>query len=193
MSTQALQLGAEPTLEMSGAEAEYRTRLSELVRTRYSFVWRNLRRLGVPLSEIDDAAQEVFLTTGRRLSEITRGAENGFLFRTCEFVALRVRRRLAQRREVSEEALTHSADPRATPEQRALQSEAREELQQILDAMPDEYRSVFVLFEMEQLSFAEIAATLDLQLGTVSSRIFRARRFFERAVQRQGKQWQGKR
>ena len=168
MRAQALQLGALPTLEMSEAEAEHRTRLSELVRTSYSFVWRNLRRLGVPDAEIDDAAQEVFLTTGRRLTEIARGTEGGFLFRTCEFVALRVRRRLAQRREVSDDALVESADPRATPEQRAVQSEAREALQQILDAMQDEFRSAFVLFEMEQLSISEIATTLDLPDGTVS-------------------------
>jgi RNA polymerase sigma-70 factor, ECF subfamily len=186
MPAQALQLGVPPTLDMSEAESEHRTRLSELVRTRYSFVWRNLRRLGVPDAEIDDAAQEVFLTTSRRLLEIARGAEGGFLFRTCEFVALRVRRRLAQRREVSDDQLADSADPCATPEQRAVQSEAREALQQILDAMPDDFRSAFVLFEMEQLSIAEIATTLDLPVGTVSSRIFRARRFFERAVQRQG-------
>ena len=187
MPAQALQLGVRPTLAMSESDAEQRTRLSELVRTRYAFVWRNLRRLGVPDAEIDDALQEVFLTTGRRLAEIPRGAEGGFLFRTCEFVALRIRRRLAHRREVSDELLADSADPRATPEQRAVQSEAREALQRILDAMPDEYRGAFVLFEMEQLSIAEIAETLDLPPGTVSSRIFRARRFFERAVQRQGK------
>ncbi len=186
MRAQTLQLGVSPTVNMSDSEAEHRTRLSELVRTKYSFVWRNLLRLGVPQSEIDDAAQEVFLTTGRRLTEIARGAEGGFLFRTCEFVALRVRRRLAQRREVSDDVLADSEDPRATPEQRAVQSEAREALQQILDAMPDEFRSAFVLFEMEQLSIAEIATTLELPVGTVSSRIFRARRFFERAVQRQG-------
>jgi len=171
---------------MSETETEQRTRLSELVRTKYSFVWRNLRRLGVPPSEIDDAAQEVFLTTGRRLAEIARDAEGGFLFRTCEFVALRVRRRLAQRREVGEDELASSVDPSASPEQRASQSEARKTLQQILDAMPDEFRSAFVLFEMEQLSIAEIATMLELPVGTVSSRIFRARRFFERAVQRQG-------
>ncbi|MBN9167065.1 MAG: sigma-70 family RNA polymerase sigma factor [Myxococcales bacterium] len=148
---------------MSVRETEHRERLSELVREKYSFVWRNLRRLGVSHAEVDDAVQEVFLTTGRRLPEIRPGAESAFLFRACEF------------------------DPRATPEQRAVQSEAHEALQQILDSMPDEYRSVFVLFEMEQLSTAEIATTLDLPPGTVSSRIFRARRFFERAVERQGK------
>ncbi|OJY27858.1 MAG: hypothetical protein BGO98_42160 [Myxococcales bacterium 68-20] len=187
MPAQALQLDVAPTLAMSVRETEHRERLSELVREKYSFVWRNLRRLGVSHAEVDDAVQEVFLTTGRRLPEIRPGAESAFLFRACEFVALRFRRRFARRREVGDDELVRSVDPRATPEQRAVQSEAREALQQILDSMPDEYRSVFVLFEMEQLSTAEIATTLDLPPGTVSSRIFRARRFFERAVERQGK------
>lgn len=183
MPAQALPL--DLPIPMSEGEADRNTRLSEIVREKYSFVWRNLRRLGVPYAEVDDAAQEVFLTVGRRLDEIRSGTETGFLFRTCEFVALRVRRRFARRREVSEEEVVEPADLRADPEQRAVQSEARQALQQILDAMPDEYRSVFVLYEMEQLTTAEIATTLDLPEGTVSSRIFRARRFFERAVQRQ--------
>lgn len=183
MPAQALPL--DLPIPMSEEEGDRNTRLSDIVREKYSFVWRNLRRLGVPHAEVDDAAQEVFLTAGRRLDEIQLGTETGFLFRTCEFVALRVRRRFARRREVSEEEVVEPADHRADPEQRAVQSEAREALQQILDAMPDEYRSVFVLFEMEQLTTAEIATTLDLPEGTVSSRIFRARRFFERAVQRQ--------
>jgi RNA polymerase sigma-70 factor (ECF subfamily) len=170
---------------MSEGESDRNTRLTELVREKYAFVWRNLRRLGVPYGEVDDAAQEVFLTAGRRLDEIRPGTEAGFLFRASEFVAKRVRRSHARRREVGEEELAGRADPRLNPEQRAVQSEAREALQQILDAMPDEYRSAFVLFEMEQLTTAEVAATLELAEGTVSSRIFRARRFFERAIQKQ--------
>ena len=185
MPAQALPLDYPPALPVSDGESDRNTRLTELVRDRYAFVWRNLRRLGVPYGEVDDAAQEVFLTAGRRLGEIRVGTEAGFLFRTCEFIALRVRRSHARRREVSDDELAGSADTRPNPEQRAAQSEAREALQQILDTMPDEYRGVFVLFEMEQLTTAEVAATLDLPEGTVSSRIFRARRFFERAVQRQ--------
>lgn len=187
MPVQALQLEHAPTLDMSARETEHQDRLAELVRSRYAFVWRNLRRLGVPHAEVDDAVQEVFLTTGRRLPDIHPDSEGAFVLRVCEFVAMRVRRRFARRREVSDDALVDSIDPRKNPEQRAAESEAREALQAILDTMPDEYRSVFVLFEMEQLSTSEIAKTLDLPEGTVSSRIYRARRFFERAVQRQGK------
>jgi RNA polymerase sigma-70 factor, ECF subfamily len=163
------------------------TRLSELVRDKYSFVWRSLRRLGVPHAEVDDAVQEVFLEARRRLDDMRPGTESGFLFRACTFVAKRVRRRFARRREVSDDGLVSSADARANPEQHAVQSEAREALQLILDTMPDDYRAVFVLYEMEQLTTAEIAATLELPEGTVSSRIFRARRLFERAVQRRSK------
>lgn len=185
MAAQALPFDLPKAIPSSNQELDRNTRLSELVRDKYAFVWRNLRRLGVPYSEVDDAAQEVFLEAGRRLDEIRPETETGFLIRASDFVARRFRGRFARRREVSDDGLIGSADTRADPEQRAVQSEARAMLQQILDAMPDDYRSVFVLFEMEQLTTAEIATVLDLPEGTVSSRIFRARRFFERAVQRQ--------
>lgn len=187
MPAQALQLDLASPMPMSDAETERRARLSDLVREKYSFVWRNLRRLGVPYGEVDDAVQEVFLTLDRRLDDVRRGAESAFLFRTCAFIALRFRRRVARRREVSDDELAGSVDSRANPEQRAAQSEAREALQRILNAMPDEYRTVFVLYELEQFTTSEIATTLELPTGTVSSRIYRARRFFERAVQRQAK------
>ncbi|AKV01110.1 RNA polymerase sigma factor RpoE [Labilithrix luteola] len=185
MPAQALQFDLSSAARSSELELDRNTRLSELVRDKYSFVWRSLRRLGVPYSDVDDAVQEVFLETSRRLDDIRRGTEAGFLFRASSFVSKRVRRRYARRREDGDEGLDGSVDTRANPEQQAVQSEAREALQQILQAMPDEYREVFILFEMEQLTKAEVAAALDLPEGTVSSRIFRARRFFERAVQRQ--------
>lgn len=184
MPAQALQFELSSAPRTSELELDRNTRLSDLVRDKYSFVWRSLRRLGVPHADVDDAVQEVFLEARRRLDDIPRGTEAGFLFRASSFVAKRVRRRQVRRREVGDEGLDGSVDTR-TPEQHAVQSQAREALQQILQAMPDEFRDVFILFEMEQLTKAEVAAALDLPEGTVSSRIFRARRFFERAVQRQ--------
>src|SRR5688572_510616 len=77
---------------------------------QYALVWRNLRRLGVPEDHVDDAIQEVFLALAKRLEEIAPGKETGFLVVACTFVAKRVRRRLARRVEVDDEALADRVD-----------------------------------------------------------------------------------
>src|SRR4051794_26935212 len=61
-------------------------RLAAMVREHHAFVWRLLRRLGVPSMSVDDATQQVFLVALRRISEIALGSEKSFLFG----VALRV-------------------------------------------------------------------------------------------------------
>ena len=53
-----------------------------------------------------------------------------------------------------------------------------------LDALPDDLRTVFVLFEVEEMASADIAAALDLPLGTVASRLRRAREAFGTAAKR---------
>jgi RNA polymerase sigma-70 factor (ECF subfamily) len=45
-----------------------------------------------------------------------------------------------------------------------------------LDALPDDFREALVLSDVESLSYAEIAGVLDIPVGTVKSRVFRARR-----------------
>jgi RNA polymerase sigma-70 factor (ECF subfamily) len=50
--------------------------------------------------------------------------------------------------------------------------------------MPDDLREVFVLFEIEEISIQDIAVTLDIPIGTVGSRLRRARQAFQQAVTR---------
>jgi len=57
-------------------------------------------------------------------------------------------------------------------------------LDAVLDSMPMEQRTVFVLFEFEELSVPEIALLVDAPLGTVSSRLRRARELFHAAADR---------
>ena len=50
--------------------------------------------------------------------------------------------------------------------------------------MPDDLREVFVLFEIEEISIQDIATTLEIPIGTVGSRLRRARQAFQQAVTR---------
>ena len=62
-----------------------------------------------------------------------------------------------------------------TPEHLALQREIAETIQQALDELPDDLRTAITLRELEGLSYEEIAQAMDCPIGTVRSRIFRAR------------------
>jgi len=70
----------------------------------------------------------------------------------------------------------------ATPEQEFLDSLLRDDLDRALAALPEHYRLVVVLADVEGLTYGEIAATLDVPVGTVRSRLARARSALQRAL-----------
>ncbi len=65
-------------------------------------------------------------------------------------------------------------------------------LDQVLDAMPQDLRTAFVLFEIEGFSLRELEHLLDIPLGTVSSRLRRAREAFHQSAQRIKRSWLGR-
>jgi RNA polymerase sigma-70 factor (ECF subfamily) len=163
----------------AAAERDASTRVRSVVDAEHAFVWRNLRRLGVREADIDDAVQEVFVTLFRRASEIEVGKERGFLFRTCEFIALRARRTLARRRESAEaDGLSLETPASDSPDYALDRSQALARLDRALDQLEDELRSVFVLYELEEMTMNEIARLLEIPMGTVASRLRRARTTF---------------
>jgi RNA polymerase sigma-70 factor (ECF subfamily) len=180
-STRALREvdGAPPdTLELDRMNDDARNvRFRRLVEAHYELVWRTSRRLGVPSADLDDAVQEAFLSAARNLDAIED--ERGYLIRACVFVATNVRRTLRRRREIVDgDRIDVQADSAARPDQTAEASEARERLQRILDLMPEELSSIFVLFELERFTMSEIADLTGLPPGTVASRLRRARKQF---------------
>jgi RNA polymerase sigma-70 factor (ECF subfamily) len=158
-------------------------RLRQLVEGQYDFIWRSLRRLGVPEVDADDCAQQVFLVASRKLDDIVVGCERPFLFSTALRVASDARRARSRRREVFED-VDEPRDSAPNPEQIAEQKRARALLDEVLDSLPMELRAVFVLFELEELPSGEIAEVLALPIGTVASRLRRAREEFQRIIAR---------
>src|ERR1044071_8184717 len=88
-----------------------RERLVRLVDEELDFVWRSLRRLGVPEAAVDDAAQQVWLVVAKKLAHIAPDRERALLFGTSIRVASDVRRALARRREIHEPAYAELVDP----------------------------------------------------------------------------------
>jgi RNA polymerase sigma-70 factor (ECF subfamily) len=187
MRTEPLNLahpGPQLDTDESSEQARGR-RLALLVEQHLDFVWRSLRRLGVPLSATDDATQQVWLVLSRRLPDIAPGGERAFLFGTALRVASDVRRRLARQREIPGLENVAAIDPGPSPHDLIDQRQARSVLDEILDALPDDLRAVFVLYELEEQTALEIAELLALPPGTVASRLRRARAEFEQIVKRQ--------
>src|SRR5882724_12657236 len=176
-ATRELALGAE-----SFEDAE--RRLNRLFEQNLDFVWRSLRRLGVPLATVDDATQQVWLIVAKRLPEIAVESERSFLFGTAMRIASDVRRSMLRRREVSNSSPPEVADPAPQAEELLERQRARSVLDQLLEDLPEELRVVFVLYELEEQTAAEIAELLGIPSGTAASRLRRARAEFEQIVKR---------
>lgn len=193
-TVEAPTLGAMTDERPSGARVAQRDedaaapalRLREIVDTNFDFIWRSLRRLGVSAVDSDDGAQRVFVVAARRLREIEAGRERAFLFGTACLVAREIRRASARRPEVLNEHADGEdiADAAPDPEQCADRKQTRALLDDVLDALPMDARTVFVLFEMEELNVPEIATLLEVPIGTVASRLRRARELFRAGAAR---------
>ena len=68
-----------------------------------------------------------------------------------------------------------ASDESPSPERAAASAQARERIEDAIGALPEEFREALVLREVEGLSYEEIASVLEISLGTVKSRIARAR------------------
>ncbi len=166
----------EATQRVVGSREEDAVRLSVMFREHLDFVWRQVRRLGLSGAEAEDVTQRAFIVASRKLERIEPGRERAFLFTTATHLAFNARRGRARRRE---EYVEHELeDPRVSPEELVDQARARAIADKVLAAMEFDLRVVFVLFEIEELAIADIAALLAIPYGTVGSRLRRAREQF---------------
>ena len=158
-------------------------RLRAAIAAHYEFVWRMLRRLGVPEAGVEDAAQQVLIVLANRMADVRVGAERAFMVATATRVAADVRKKRARAREdLDPETLAALRSSAPLADELLDRGRARLLLDAVLDEMPDELRAVFVLFEFEDLTMAAIADLLGLPPGTVASRLRRARATFELAA-----------
>jgi RNA polymerase sigma-70 factor (ECF subfamily) len=153
-----------------------------LVRREFSFIWRLLRRLGLSEHDADDGAQQVFLVASKRIDAIKLGSERSFLFGTALRVASRLRKNHSKQPSVDVTTLDSHHDPGPSPDEMADRRRARQVLDSILEEMHDDVRIVFVLYEIEELTMAEIASALSVPPGTIASRLRRAREIFSEKV-----------
>ncbi|HWA74230.1 MAG TPA: RNA polymerase sigma factor [Polyangiaceae bacterium] len=166
----------------------------ELYDTEFEFVWRTLRRLGVPEADLPDVVQEVFLVVHRRLSDFEgRSKVTTWLFRIAMGVARDRRRKAHVRRELLDPNVFDSvADPAPDATQELERRDDLALFDSALDGLDLDQRAVFALFELEGMSGQDIATTLQIPLGTVYSRLRLARIAFRSNLKRHAAraQWQ---
>jgi RNA polymerase sigma-70 factor, ECF subfamily len=155
-------------------------RLKELVERHFDLASRIIRNLGIPDCDVDDLLQQAFSITADRMQDIDTGKERAFLIQTAIRLAASARRARALSREIPTPTgeLPDVSDGRPTPEQLTDQARTMRMLDGVLADMDLDLRTAFILYEVEEMTMAEIATVLQIPAGTVASRLRRAREDF---------------
>ncbi len=160
----------------TSASVEPRPTLAGLYRAHASFVWRVVRRMGVPEAAAEDVVQEIFLVARRRLPEYEgRGAPTSWLYGIARGVTANYRR--GQARAERRLRVVSGPHPSAavSPEDAVGQADAVALVERFLADLDPDQREVFVLADIEGLRGPEIAQALGLKLNVAYSRLRLAR------------------
>lgn len=151
----------------------------ELLLRRYqNRVFGLALRMLADRAEAEDVTQEVFVTAWRQLGELTEpGAVRTWLFRIAHRQCLGVLRKRKSRKTEPTDTLpeTASANPATDPERAAQTGAGVEALRQALTGLPAPQRVVWLLAEVDGLSYAEIAKVVGASEQSVRGRLSRAR------------------
>jgi RNA polymerase sigma-70 factor (ECF subfamily) len=160
-----------------------------LMRRHNQRLYRVIRSIIADEAEVEDVMQQAYVNAFEHLHQFeSRARFSTWLTRIAVYEALaRVRRRTKMRQapwdEDAEGAETMAPpSPRPNPEQDALGGELSRLLEGAIDALPPSYRSVFVMREIESMSTADTASTLDLSEDTVKTRLHRARTMLQQQL-----------
>ena len=155
----------------------------ELVRLYEKKVYALTLRMCKNPDDAAEAAQEAFLAAWQGLKFFRGEASfSTWLYRLASNACVDLLRKEQRHRAASgpslndEDTYIDVADDAATPQELAERSELREQIEEGLQSLSPEHREVLILRELHQLSYDEIAQTLDLDTGTVKSRISRGRK-----------------
>jgi RNA polymerase sigma-70 factor (ECF subfamily) len=158
------------------------TALASIFQEHADFVWRALRRLGVPAGDVDDALQEVFLVVHRRLADYEdQGHMRAWLFSISRQIASHYHRAQKRRHDREQHSIERSAP--LDQDQVLARREAEHLVNTFLEGLDEPRRLVFYLSDVEGLPAPEIAVALGMNVNTVYGRLRQARARFEEAVQ----------
>ncbi len=179
----AAELPADESFWLARARRGDLSAFEQLVRRYERRVYGVALRIVRVHAEADDVAQEAFLRAWRALERFELGRPFGpWVCRIAANLALNRVRSPRMREEALPEGFAEQRTTDPDPLAGVLDAEARRVLDEAIASLPAEQRAVFVLRAFEELSYQEIASALELQPGTVMSRLFRARERLARAL-----------
>jgi RNA polymerase sigma-70 factor (ECF subfamily) len=170
---------AQRSLEASSAASEpwVPPTWEEIVTEHSARVYRLAYRLTGNMHDAEDLTHDVFIRVFRSLGSYQPGTFEGWLHRITTNAFLDKMRRKQRIRfdALSDDAAARLPTRELGPEQSYTDTHFDDDVQRALDALSPDFRAAVVLCDIEGLSYEEIAATLDIKLGTVRSRIHRGR------------------
>lgn len=160
---------------------------NQLVARHQDHLFALVYRLVPDRDQAADAVQEAFFSAYRNLASFRGGSVRSWLGRIAVNAAMDMQR--ARRRrpsqpypEFEDDSWQPPAEPEVEPESKALASERSKALGRALAALPFDQRNCIVLFDVEGYDYAEIAAIMKVEVGTVKSRIHRGRLALRRTL-----------
>jgi RNA polymerase sigma-70 factor (ECF subfamily) len=162
--------------------------IARLVVDHHADVYRYAYRLAGSVADAEDLTQQTFLAAQVKLAQL-RSSETA---RAWLFTILRNCYLKSRRRRAPQTAASVELNVNEIPAEVAVETGVdRERLQAALDALADEFKLVLLMFYFEECSYRDIAERLGIPLGTVMSRLSRAKgqlrgRLFELELQAAG-------
>jgi RNA polymerase sigma-70 factor (ECF subfamily) len=176
---------SEDLMLIERAQHGDRTSLNELIRKYETRAYQYAFRLTRNPEEAADVVADAFVRVYNALPNFKGNAQfTTWLYRILTNCYLDHRKKESKRQTTSLDAAVETnegemerqvEDPHGTPEDDLLRSERGRQVETALRTLPDYQRSMILMFHAEQMSYEEIAESLDLPIGTVKSRLNRAR------------------
>lgn len=152
--------------------------LTDLVEQHYALLYRYAYRLTGSAADAEDLTQQAFLTAQRKLDQL-RDADRakGWL---CAIVRNAYLKGLRDQPSTPTISLERTAEPvDDAPAETAVDEQ---ELQDALNELPEEYRTPLILFYFEEFSYKDIAEQMQVPIGTIMSRLARAKSHLRRRL-----------
>lgn len=147
-------------------------RVQQLVDAHYEPLYRYAFRLAGTAADAEDLTQEAFCKAQLRLHQLREPTRaKSWLFSILRNAYLHRRRSNSHHKEVALDAIGDLAGPPADP----LPNVDPDQLQAALNDLPEAFRTPVILFYFEEFSYRDIAEQMDVPIGTVMSRLARAK------------------
>ncbi|MBU7007256.1 RNA polymerase sigma factor [Phosphitispora fastidiosa] len=163
---------------IAGDSGSFEKLVSRYQKKIFAFVYRMVESR----EDAGDLTQEVFLQVFRSLNTFRGDAKlNTWLYRIASNKTLDFLRKNKKTRLVAFDSEDYQGEPsltcspEANPEQIVLKEEKMRRLRRLIAGLPDRYRLALVLYHYQELTYQQIAETLDIPVKTVATRLYRAK------------------